>query len=201
LQSSAITHDHQRSVKFKDRSFRSENKEENEDLHELSSSYDSQESVGDYELGKDEDKFGEDEDTVDVVREAELVREDSLVSQAELSPDTTLSKMASMTKMASLSKMPSMSKMASMAKMPSMSKMASIQSLDLSNHEDKVSPLKKEESDHGWTFPSEEGYKHDDDVWKVNESARLRRGSWRQDDENLDTRLRRGHWRLDDDGN
>jgi hypothetical protein len=64
------------------------------------------------------------------------------------------------------------------------------------DEKEEITPSKKGEE--SWDFPSEDGYKHNDQSWKLQESARLRRGSWRQEDENLNTRVRRGHWRLED---
>jgi len=76
----------------------------------------------------------------------------------------------------------------------------SIRAVSAINREDSITKsVASKKDDAPWSFPSEEGYEHDREGWKVQESARLRRGSWRQEGENLDTSLRRGHWRLGED--
>jgi hypothetical protein len=88
----------------------------------------------------------------------------------------------------------------------------SIRSSDLYDFEDEMNTYKKKEvydfedeintykkKEENWEFPSEEGYIHNDKSWGVEESAHLKRGSLRQENENLNTRFRRGHWRLEDD--
>lgn len=61
------------------------------------------------------------------------------------------------------------------------------------DEKEEITPSKRGEE--SWDFPSENGYKHNDQSWELQESARLRRGSWRQEskeDENLNNRVRRG---------